>query len=72
MTRASSPETGTTRKMYPGMGELSGLARGTSVYAEENTNYKVEESKILNNQKELKHLFESLKKRDKKNETETQ
>ncbi len=72
MNRAASPETGTTRKMFPGMGELSGLARGTSVYAEENTNYKVEELKILNDQKELKRLFESLQKRDEKNETETQ
>ena len=70
MTRSASPETGTTRKMFPGMGELSSLGRGTSVYEEENTNYKLEELKILNNQKELKQLFESLKKRDKKDETE--
>ena len=70
MNRAASPETGTTRKTLPGYPELSGLARGTGVYAEGNTNYKIEELKLLQDQKELKALFESLKARDKKDETE--
>jgi hypothetical protein len=70
MNRAAVPETGTIRKMFPGMGELSGLARATSVYEEQKTNYKVEETKILKDQKELKALFESLKAREKKDETE--
>jgi hypothetical protein len=69
MARAATPETGTTRKLFPGMGELSSLAKGTSVYEDNNTNYKVEERKILKEQKELDALFKSLKKR-KKNETE--
>jgi hypothetical protein len=72
MNRAASPETGTIRKMFPGMGELSGLAKATSIYEEQKTNYKVEETKILKDQKELRVLFESLKARDEKNETETQ
>tara|TARA_R110001592_G_scaffold287355_1_gene556097 strand:+ start:2473 stop:4482 length:2010 start_codon:yes stop_codon:yes gene_type:complete len=72
MNRAASPETGTIRKMFPGMGELSGLAKATSIYQEQKTNYKVEEKKILKEQKELKTLFESLKARDEKNETEAQ
>jgi hypothetical protein len=72
INRAAVPETGTIRKMFPGMGELSGLTKGTSIYEDKKTNYKVEESKILKNQKELETLFESLKERDKKNETETQ
>ena len=72
MNRAASPETGTIRKMFPGMGELSGLAKATSIYEEQKTNYKVEEKKILKEQKELKTLFESLKARDEKNETEAQ
>ena len=70
MNRAASPETGTTRKMFPGMGELSGLAKATSIYEEQTTNYKVEETKILKEQKELNALFKSLKARDEKNETE--
>ena len=72
MNRAASPETGTTRKTMPGYDELTGLVRGTGVYEERNTNYKVEETKILQHQKELRVLFESLKARDEKNETETQ
>ena len=70
MTRAASPETGTIRKMFPGMGELSGLAKATSIYEDKNTSYKVEELKILKEQKELDALFKSLKARDDKNETE--
>jgi hypothetical protein len=72
MQRAASPETGTSRKTLPGYAELTSLARGTSVYEENKTTYKVEENKIFDRQKELKVLFESLKKREKKNETETQ
>ncbi len=72
MTRAASPETGTSRKTYPGYSELSGLAKGTSIYESGSTNYKVEERKILKEQKEIDALFESLKARNKKNETETQ
>lgn len=71
MARAASPETGTMRKMFPGMGELSSLAKATSIYEDQKTNYKVEELKILNEQKELDALFKSLKERDKNNETET-
>lgn len=72
MNRAASPETGTIRKTLPGYDELTGLVRGTGVYEERNTNYKVEETKILKDQRELKVLFESLKARDEKNETEAQ
>jgi hypothetical protein len=72
MNRAASPEAGTIRKTFPGMGELSGLAKATSVYESKGTNYKVEENKILKDQKELDSLFKSLKARDEKNETETQ
>ena len=72
MNRAASPETGTSRKIYPGFSELSGLAKATSIYQEDKTNYKVEETKILKDQKELRVLFESLKARDDKNETEAQ
>lgn len=71
MNRAASPEVNTTRKNFPGMGELSGLARATSIYEEKGTNYKAEESKILKEQKELDALFKSLEEREKKNETET-
>ena len=70
MNRAATPETGTSRKTYPGYSELSGLAKATSIYEGQSTNYKVEELKILKEQKELKTLFESLKARDEKNETE--
>ena len=70
MTRAASPEAGTSRKLYPGYSELTGLAKGTSIYESGSTNYKVEEMKILREQKELDALFKSLKARDKKNETE--
>ena len=69
MARAGSPETGTTRKLYPGFGDLSGLAKGTSIYEDTKTNYKVEELKILKDQKELDILFESLKAKEEKNET---
>ena len=71
LSRAGSPEVGTSRKLYPGYSELTGLARGTSIYEEDNTNYKVEERKIFKEQRELKLLFESLKARENKNETET-
>lgn len=70
MARAASPETGTSRKLYPGYSELTGLAKATSVYEKKETNYKVQEEKILQEQKELKQLFESLKARNKKDETE--
>tara|TARA_Y100000114_G_scaffold122177_1_gene117467 strand:- start:3362 stop:5344 length:1983 start_codon:yes stop_codon:yes gene_type:complete len=72
MNRAATPETGTKRKTTPGYSELSKLVRGTSVYENKETNYKVEENKILNNQKELSILFESLKARSDKDETEAQ
>lgn len=72
MTRAASPETGTKRKLYPGYSELTGLAKATSIYESQSTNYKVEERKILKEQKEIQALFESLKAREKNNETETQ
>ena len=72
MNRAATPEVGTTRKLYPGYSELTGLARGTSIYEEKETNYKVEELKILKEQKELDALFKSLKARKQNNETETQ
>jgi len=71
MNRAASPEVGSIRKTLPGYDELAGLARGTRVYAEENTNYKLEELKLLRNEKEINNLFESLKARDEKDETET-
>ncbi len=71
MTRAASPEAGTRRKNFPGMGELTSLAKGTSVYEEKNTNYKVEELKILKEQKELTALFRSLKAKEQNNETKT-
>tara|TARA_B100000886_G_scaffold311019_2_gene246137 strand:+ start:19107 stop:21101 length:1995 start_codon:yes stop_codon:yes gene_type:complete len=71
MSRAASPETGTTRKLYPGYSDLTGLAKGTSIYESKGTNYKVEELKILKEQRELDTLFESLKEKDKKNETKT-
>lgn len=72
MNRAATPETGTSRKTYPGYSELSGLAKATSIYESGGTNYKTEETKILKEQKELDTLFKSLKARDEKNETETQ
>lgn len=71
MNRSVNPETNTIRKIYPGAAELSGLAKATSIYEAKGTNYKVEESKILKEQKELDSLFKSLKARDEKNETET-
>ena len=70
MNRAASPETGTKRKNFPGSSELSRLVRGTGIYQEQTTNYKVEERKILKEQKELKALFDSLEARKKKDETE--
>ena len=69
MTRAASPEVGTLRKTIPGYSELSSLAKGTSVYEDKRTNYIAEENKLLQNQKELTALFESLKKRGEKDET---
>ena len=69
MKRAASPETGTIRKTLPGYSELSSLAKGTSVYEDKETNYITEENKILQNQKEINELFESLNRRDKKDET---
>ena len=69
MTRAASPETGTSRKIHPGFSELSGLAKATSIYEDTKTNYKVEERKILKQQKELDILFESLKAKEEKDET---
>ena len=71
LNRAASPEAGTLRKILPGMGDLTGLAKGTSIYEGQKTNYKIEELKILKEQKELEILFESLKAREKNNETET-
>jgi hypothetical protein len=70
INRSTSPETGTTRKLYPGHSELTGLAKGTSIYEQERTNYKVEERKILKEQKELETLFKSLEAREDKDETE--
>ena len=72
MKRASTPETGTIRKLYPGYGEMSELSKATSIYEEKVTNYKIVEHKILKEQRELDALFKSLKARKKKNETETQ
>ena len=54
----------------PGMRDLKGLVNMSSIYEDKNTNYKKEELKILKEQKELETLFESLKARDKKDETE--
>tara|TARA_B100000282_G_scaffold288528_1_gene257292 strand:- start:47 stop:2059 length:2013 start_codon:yes stop_codon:yes gene_type:complete len=71
MNRAASPEVGTTRKTIPGYEELSQLAKGTSIYEGSETIYKVEENKILKEQKELDALFESLNNRRTKDETET-
>ena len=70
MARAATPETGTNRKIYPGFSDLTGLAKATSIYEDKKTNYKVEERKILKEQKELDALFKSLKARDENNETE--
>ncbi len=72
MSKAASPETGTNRKLYPGYSELTGLAKATSIYESDGTNYNVEERKILKEQKELNELFKSLEKKEKNNETETQ
>lgn len=72
LSRAASPETGTSRKLHPGLSDLSSLAKGTSIYENDATNYKVEELKILKEQKELTELFKSLKARKEKDETETQ
>jgi hypothetical protein len=72
MKRAAAPETGTKRKLYPGYSELTGLAKATSIYEEDSTNYNIEEYKILKEQVELDALFKSLEKREKKDETETQ
>lgn len=69
MKRSVSPETTTSRKLYPGYEELSGLAKGTSIYESPRTNYKVKELEILSEQKELEALFKSLKEKDKKDET---
>ncbi len=69
MARAASPETGTSRKLYPGYSDLTGLAKATSIYEGKATNYKVEELKILKDQKELDALFKSLEAREEKDET---
>ena len=61
MSRAASPEVGTVRKMFPGMGELSSLAKATSIYESGSTSYKSEEIKILKEEKELENLLDSLK-----------
>jgi hypothetical protein len=66
MQRAASPETGTPRKLSPGYSELAALAKATSIYESGGTNYKVEELKILKEQKELTALFKSLKARTEK------
>ena len=71
MNRAASPETGTVRKTIPGYSELASLARGTSVYEGKRTNYIAEENTLLQNQKEINALFESLKRKGEKDETET-
>ena len=65
-------EFGTTRSSLPGMNDFKGLVNMSSVYEDKKTNYKVEERKILKEQRELDALFKSLKERDKKNETEAQ
>ena len=70
MNRAASPETGTRRTTLPGADDLRSLSRLTGIYEQNDTNYREEENKILKNQKELETLFESLKLRSKKNETE--
>ena len=70
MNRAATPETGTIRKIYPGYSDLTGLAKGTSIYEDRETNYKLEEHKILKEQKELDALFKSLKAREGTDETE--
>lgn len=70
LNRAASPETGTRRTTLPGADDLRSLSRITGIYEQNDTNYKEEESKILKNQKELNSLFESLKLRSKKDETE--
>lgn len=69
MARAASPETGTSRKLYPGYSDLTGLAKATSIYEGQTTNYKVEELKILKDQRELDALFKSLKAKEEKDET---
>ena len=73
MNRAASPEFGTYRKTLPGASELSQLVKGTGVYESKLTTYsREEEEKLLEQQKELKVLFENidLEKRKEKNETE--
>ena len=65
-------EFGTTRSSLPGYQDFKGMASMTGVYEDKKTNYKVEELKILKEQKELDALFKSLKAREEKNETETQ
>ena len=73
MKRAASPEVGTYRKTLPGASELSQLVKGTGVYESKLTTYsREEEEKLLEQQKELKVLFENmdLEKRKEKNETE--
>ncbi len=61
MNRAATPETGTSRKVYPGYSELTGLAKGTSIYESKKTNYSEEEEKrLFEQEEELKKLFENL------------
>ena len=71
INRSASPEAGTKRKNFPGASELSTLARGTGVYESQSTNYsREEEEKLLENQKELKVLFENLDLKSRKNKDE--
>jgi len=59
------------RNIMPGASDLLGLGRG--IYEEKDTSYLLEEEKkILLQNAEIKKLFESLKSRDKKNETKAQ
>ena len=65
-------EFATDRSTFHGLNNLKGLVNMSSVYEDKKTNYKVEERKILKEQRELDALFKSLKARDEKNETEAQ
>ena len=73
MNRATAPEFGTSRKNFPGASELSSLVRGTGVYESKMTIYsKEEEKRLLENQNQLKVLFDNLnlEQRDDSDETE--
>ena len=63
-------EFATDRSTFHGLNNLKGLVNMSSVYEDKKTNYKLEEHKILKEQKELDALFKSLKARDENNETE--